>query len=257
MAVVSQLATTPVKGLRIQRREAIELGPGGARENRCFYLVDERSRMVNGKQIGTLAAVVASYDGARAELALTFPDGRTVRGPVVLGGEIETRFFSRSYRAQLVQGEFAAALSEHAGRALRLVRAGSEEGGADRGRAGAVSLIGSASVARLAQLAGVGVDSRRFRMLVEVDGLSAHGEDEWVGRDLRVGDALVRINGHVGRCLVTGQDPESGVSDLATLDLLRSYRAGLATSEPLACGIYGEVIEPGAVRLGDWVTPVL
>jgi len=61
-------------------------------------------------------------------------------------------------------------------------------------------------------------------------------------------------NGHVERCLVTGRDPDTGVSDLDTLDLLRSYRGGLATSEPLACGIYGQVIEPGAVQLGDAVT---
>ena len=90
-------------------------------------------------------------------------------------------------------------------------------------------------------------------MLVEVSGLAAHAEDGWVGREVRVGDALVRMHGHVGRCLVTGRNPDSGVSDLDTLELLRSYRTRIATTEPLACGIYGEVIEPGAVRLGDAV----
>ena len=32
---------------------------------------------------------------------------------------------------------------------------------------------------------------------------------------------------------------------------LSEYRRGEQTSEPLAFGIYGEVIEPGSVRLGD------
>jgi uncharacterized protein YcbX len=121
------------------------------------------------------------------------------------------------------------------------------------GRAGAVSLIGAASVAKLSELAGVPVDARRFRMLVEVEGSQAHAEDGWVGREVRIGDALVLMRGHVGRCLVTGRDPDTGVSDLPTLDLLRSYRAGLPTTEPLACGIFGEVIEPGTVRIGDAV----
>ncbi len=37
------------------------------------------------------------------------------------------------------------------------------------------------------------------------------------------------------------------------LDLLRSYRGGLDTTEPLAFGVYGEVVEPGRVALGDRV----
>jgi len=43
------------------------------------------------------------------------------------------------------------------------------------------------------------------------------------------------------------------VEDAPTLDLLRSYRAGLDTTEPLAFGVYGEVLEPGRVAVGDAV----
>jgi len=91
-------------------------------------------------------------------------------------------------------------------------------------------------------------------MLIEVAGSYPHQEDDWVGHRLRIGEALVAMHGHVGRCLVTTQSPDTGVVDLPTLDLL-SYRRGLATTEPLAFGVYGEVLEPGLVRLGDRVTP--
>ncbi len=253
-AIVAALSTTPVKGLRIQRRDAIELELGGVADDRCFYLIDERSKMVNGKVLGALSELVASYDIGAGALSLRFPDGTVVAGSVDLGELVDTRFYSSDYRARLVGGAFSAAISEHAGRPLRLVHADPQTGrGIDRGLDGTVSLVGSASVAKLAERAGVDVDSRRFRMLVEVSGLSAHAEDAWVGGEVRVGAALVRMHGHVGRCLVTGRDPDSGVPDLDTLGLLRSYRAGLMTTEPLACGIYGEVIEPGAVRLGDAV----
>lgn len=248
---VTRLATTPVKSLRIRWRDAILLEPTGVRDNRRFYLVDDAARMVNAKQVGALSAVIAEYDEAAGALSLTFPDGEVVAAPVALGEPLDTQFFSRESRGRLVVGPWSPALSAYAGRSLRLVQADPECGGVDRGPAGAVSLVSSASIARLADVAGEAVDARRFRMLVEIDGPRAHEEDEWVGRELRLGGARIRVRGHVGRCLVTGQDPDTGIADLPTLDLLRSYRGGLETTEPLALGVFGEVLEPGPVRIGD------
>jgi uncharacterized protein YcbX len=90
-------------------------------------------------------------------------------------------------------------------------------------------------------------------MLIEIDGVPAHAEDGWVGRAARIGEALVSFNGHVGRCLITSRHPETGTVDLPTLELLSGYRSRLSTTEPLAFGIHGEVLEPGTVRLGDAV----
>jgi uncharacterized protein len=254
-AVVTELAITPVKGLRLCAREEVMLERAGVLENRRFYLIDERARMVNGKRVGVLSAVRADFDVDSDHLTISFPDGARVSGPVQLGQALETRFFSRRPVARLLVGPWSQALSEYTGAQLRLVQANPEEGGVDRGLAGAVSLISAASVARLEAVAGGReVDPRRFRMLIEVAGPDAHEEDEWVGRTLRVGQARVAFRGHVGRCLVTSQSPDTGVVDLPTLELL-SYRRGAATSEPLAFGVFGEVLEPGPVRIGDSVLP--
>ena len=206
--------------------------------------------MVNGKQLGGLHEVVATLSDD--ELALAFPDGRTVAGPVVLAEEtLATTFFSRPTPARELLGDFGAALSEHVGRSVRVVE-GIHRKALDRGRGGAASFISRASLEAIERLAGQPVDPRRFRMLVEVDGLGeAHDEDTWVGQSLRVGAALVRVRGHVGRCLTTQRHPESGTTDVPMLDLLRSYRGGLDTTEPLAFGVYGEVLESGQVALGD------
>jgi uncharacterized protein YcbX len=128
----------------------------------------------------------------------------------------------------------------------------------DRGGDGAVSLISRASLARLAEVGGVeSLDSRRFRMLVEIDGVDAHAEDRWVGGGpVRIGGAVVAFTGHVGRCLITSRDPESGVVDLPTLDLLGSYRGSVDSTEPLPFGVWGRVVSPGTVRVGDEVSPV-
>jgi len=252
-ATVRALATTPVKGLRVLAATTIEIGPAGAADDRRFHLVDERDRMVNAKHIGSLSAIVATYDHDARVLSLTFPDGQVVRGTVELGEPIATRFFSRPSSARPLLGDWSAALSQHAGAPLRIVE-GVGRAGVDRGRAGAVSLISRASLHGLARLAGEErIDARRFRMLVEIDGVAAHEEDGWLGERVRIGEALVRVGGHVGRCLITSRDPDSGVVDMPTLDLLRSYRTGLDTTEPLPFGVYGAVLEPGTVALGDAV----
>lgn len=248
--VVRALATTPVKGLKLVARTEVMLTDRGVADNRAFFLVDERARMVNGKRIGILGAVAADYDIAGEQLELRFPDGSCVRDEVRAGEAIAARFFSTSTTAQLVPGPFSQALSRYAGQPLRLVRADPRRTAIDRGPRGAVSLISQASVQRLSTIAGAAVDPRRFRMLIEADGLDAHEEDTFVGRRVRIGAASAIVRGHVGRCLVTTQHPETGEVDLPTLDLL-AYRRGLDTTEPLAFGVYGEVLAPGMVRLGD------
>ncbi len=253
MVAVTGLAITPVKGTRLRSVERLELGPAGADGNRRFFLIDGRDRMINSKVLGDLQRVVADFDPGDRALTLTFPDGAVVSGPVVHGAAVSAQFFSRVASGVLVEGPWADALSSFLGQPLRLVDSG---GAVDRGPRGGVSLISRASLGRLAEAAGqTEIDSRRFRMLVEIDGVAAHEEDRWPGRAVRIGDALVRFGGHVGRCLVTSRDPDTGEIDLPTLDLLGDYRRGLGTTEPLPFGIYGEVVAPGNVRLGDPVVP--
>jgi uncharacterized protein YcbX len=248
---VSGLAYTAVKGTRLRETDAVELGPGGVPGDRRFFLIDRHERMVNGKTLGELNRVVSSY--ADGELRLEFPDGHVVTGAVNGGDPIVARFYSDSRPGRIVRGPWAQALSGYLGQPVQLV----EGNGVDRGPAGAATLISRASLARLASEAGTdAVDVRRFRMLIEIDGVAAHAEDAWVGRRVRIGSAVVRVEGNVGRCLVTSRDPESGQIDLPTLDLLRAYRSEVQTTEPLPFGIYGSVAEGGTVRLGDGVEPL-
>jgi uncharacterized protein YcbX len=249
---VSALAITPVKGLRISPRASLELERDGIRGDRLLYLIDERGRMVNGKQCGELNQVVAELEGGR--LTLGFPDGSKITGELEPGESLQSTIHSRPRAACAILGPFSAALSEHCGRALRLVRADDGGSAIDRGQEGAVSLVSRASIADLASNAGEeSIDPRRFRMSIEVDGSEPFAEDRWVGRELQVGGARVIVHGHVGRCLVTGRDPESGESDVPMLDHLRAIRSDALTTEPLALGVHGAVVVPGRVSLGDAV----
>ncbi len=251
---VTALSVTPVKGTRLHTVDSIELGPTGARGDRRFYVIDERGRMVNGKVVLDLQTVIADWSEDTSELALLFPDGTRVAGVVDGGPAVATTFFSAPREAIVPDGPWSEALSEHFGRPLRLARTDSA---VDRGRDGAVSLISTASVDRLAEVAACeSVDARRFRMLIEIEGIAAHAEDGWVGRRIRVGGAELAFHGHVGRCLITNKDPDTAVPDLPTLDLLRSYRGELDTTEPLPFGIYGAVARAGRIAVGDPVQPL-
>jgi uncharacterized protein YcbX len=252
-ARVAAILVAPVKALRVLAREQVELGAQGVRENRRFFLIDAEERMVNGKRFGSLQAVVPDYSDGDRTLTLWFPGEVAVSGEVRTGRRLAARFYANTIAATEVLGPWSDALSQHAGAPLRLVESVSDWGAVDRGRDGAVSLVSSASVEALAHAAAAAhpVDPRRLRMLFEIDGTAAHEEDEWLGRPLRIGGAVVEALGHVGRCAVTKRDPDSGEADLDTLGALASYRREADTTEPLACGVHGTIRQPGTVRLGD------
>ena len=257
MPVVTALAIASVKATRLRAVDTITLDRSGVRENRRFYLIDDRDELVNSKRVGELQRVIADYSDTDRTLRLELPDGRVIEDEVALGNQVITKFFSRAATGHLVDGPWSAALSECLGRDLRLVEAG--DTAVDRGSEGAVSLISRASLERLGDARngdGREIDVRRFRMLIEIDGVEAHAEDLWVGREVRLGEAKVEFGGHVGRCVITTRDPDTGVVDLPTLKMLGSYRLDLDTTEPLAFGVYGRVLEPGAIRVGDPVTPM-
>jgi uncharacterized protein YcbX len=252
------ISFTPVKGLRLRELEEAIVTEDGIPGDRAFFLVDAAGTMVNAKRLGALVAVVADHDPLAGRLSLRFPDGREVAGAVELEDPIPVRFYRMTLHARPLRGDFSHALSEHAGAPLWLVAAPAERAGIDRGRDGAVTLLSTASLRRLQEQAHAHapVDPRRFRMTFGIDGVQEpHAEDGW--RDVRIGEALVRVRGNVGRCAVTTRNADSGVVDFETLHHLAAYRRdGIAATEPLPFGVHARVLEPGRVRVGDAVEPL-
>jgi uncharacterized protein YcbX len=103
------------------------------------------------------------------------------------------------------------------------------------------------------------VDSRRFRMNVEIAGAVPLAEDTWAGRELRIGDAVVRAGGQVKRCAATTRNPDTGDVDLQTLKMIGALK-GREDQAPYGpgfyLGVYAEVLTPGRVAVGDAATLV-
>jgi uncharacterized protein YcbX len=251
---VARISIAPVKGLALVERDAVMLERTGVLENRRFHIVDADGRRYNQLRNGALVQIRPEYDGER--LALHFPGGRKAEGEVALGEAVSTDFYGRRVDGRVVEGPWSAALSEWAGRPLTLVQSAAGEA-IDRGR-GHVSLVSRASLEELGRHAvqSGAVDGRRFRMLFELDGCEPHEEDSWVKRRVRIGESIVYLRNDVGRCAITTQNPETGVPDLDTLRTIKAYRSETANEKGkkhLPFGVYGEVVEPGRVAVGDAV----
>jgi uncharacterized protein YcbX len=255
VGTVEWISLTPVKGLALHLVDEVELTEGGVAGDRRFFLVDQTGRLVNNKGLGILQQVRAEYDEPTHTLTLRLPGGRVVDGSVELDGELEANFHGYPKSARRVVGPWSDALSDLVGRHLQVVAPALPA--VDRGRGGAASLVSTGSLRSLAGELGVDeVDGRRFRMHFGVDGVEPHAEDGWIGRRVRIGEAIVVPQGNVGRCAVTTQNPETGSPDLDTLKALARYRGEVETTEPLPFGVYAAVAQPGRIRLGDAVAPV-
>ncbi|MDX6513189.1 MAG: uncharacterized protein QOE36_2693 [Gaiellaceae bacterium] len=254
MITVSGFSVAPVKGMGLLHPEEINLEPYGVRENRRFHVIDDGGRRFGQIRCGPLVQIRPDYDESRGWLSLTFPDGSTVEGTVELGEAVETDFYGRPVPGRVVVGPWNDAVSEHIGTALRLVQPDEPGAGVDRA-SGGVSFLSQASCDELARRTGREVDPRRFRMLITLDGAEPHEEDTWLGREVAVGEAVALVRGTVGRCAITTQNPETGKVDFDTLREIKSYR-GLDEDGEIDFGVYGKVVRPGRVRVGDEVHAV-
>ena len=247
MPTVSRLSYTPVKGLALVHPGEIMLGREGLAENRLFYVIAEDGRRYELRRDGRLALVAAADEPQGDRLTLRFPEGTVAEATVEVDGAVSTDFYGRLVAGRVVVGPLADALSAYLGRPVRLAKADRPGTALDSER-GTVSLVSEASVSELADVAGLPeVDGRRFRMLIGLEGCRAHEEDEWVGRDVRVGEAVVHVLKRVVRCAATTHSPETGRRDLDTLRLIQSYRGG----KDVEFGVEAQVVAPGRVAVGD------
>jgi uncharacterized protein YcbX len=251
-ARVSWISLAPVKATALHSVDEIDLLESGPKGDRRFYFIGDRGRLINDEDSSALQLVRAEYDEGTDELTLRFDDGRVLTAPVERGEEVATIFHRRPRGARLVLGPWAEAVSALVGEEVRLVEP--QHSAPDRGRGGAATLLGVASLAALADTLDVdSIDRRRFRMNFGIHGTDAHAEDTWIGRRVRIGDAVVIPQGNVGRCVITKQNPNTGTIDLDTLKGLARYRGDIETTEPLPFGVHAAVAEPGRVRVGDAV----
>ena len=112
-----------------------------------------------------------------------------------------------------------------------------------------VSIFSLQSARQLGEETGVPIDKRRFRANVYVDLTSAggFGENEFVGRSLRIGPkVVVSVLERDARCMMITLDPDTGEKEPAILKKVAQAHEGMA-------GVYGAVMVEGMLHTGDSV----
>jgi uncharacterized protein len=252
MRNVARINVTPVKGMALQHPAQVDLTAAGIPGNRRFFLVDEAGELFSGSDYGPLVQVRPDHDAASGRLDLAFPDG-TLTGGLTdqLGTACITNFYGRGVPGREVLGPFADALSAFVGRTVRLLRCDRDGDGPDVEPLTAVS---DASVRDLGRRGGRDdLDSRRFRINLELGGCEPYEEDTWEGTRLQVGEAVVRVLGQIPRCVVTTQSPDTGAKDWDTLTRIAKYRPRIRGDGGLPFGVYARVEQPGSLRAADEV----
>lgn len=111
-----------------------------------------------------------------------------------------------------------------------------------------VSVLASASGARLDARFGRAVSLVRFRCNILVETDPAADEPRWLGSMLAVGDdgPLIRIDRPIERCAMTTIDPETAARDPAVMRVLAEDFGNVF-------GVYGSIARPGRIACGDTV----
>jgi uncharacterized protein YcbX len=227
LGTVNTIARYPVKSMRGEELQSVNIGFTGLPGDRGFAFVHKEDHgpfpWFTARDHQGLFHYQPVWDesGERPAVVVVGPDGT---------------------RLPVTSSELLTSLEAATGRGLRLHSdyRGSQD-------VAYISIISWATINALAEAGGVKPDHRRFRMNLTLDaGIPAFGEQEWVGRTLRIGDAVVAVTEPDRRCQMITYDPETGAITPAVLK-----SAGELNS---ACvGVYASVLRAGRIAVGDAV----
>ena len=108
-----------------------------------------------------------------------------------------------------------------------------------------VSILTTASLRDLSACMGRDLSPHRWRGNLWLDGTEAWSEWDWIGRHIRIGTAVLKVQERITRCSATTVDPETGHSDADTLAALEGHFGHQDF------GLYATVVQDGTIATGD------
>ncbi len=255
-ATIAAIYRYPVKGLSAEPLARVALAPGECLpHDRRFAIALAATRFdpERPEWLSKTHFVMLMRDEKLARLNTRF-DAQTGELTIAHAGGIAVRARLTEPEGCRVVGEF---LADFLGPAVEgPLRVGEAPGHAfadARKKPNAttdkyVSLINRASIAVLEAAVGAPVDPFRFRANVYLDGAPAWSELDWIGSEIALGGAQLRVIAAITRCAATQVNPATAERDL---DIVGALQRGFGHN---LMGVYAEIVLGGDIAIGDGLT---
>jgi uncharacterized protein YcbX len=280
LGTVTTLRRYPVKSMLGEDLQAGEVGRAGLAGDRRLAVVSRRTGKIASAKYPRLwrdmltlsaeAALPAGVTGGREVAALiTLPDGKTVRSTDadvdgILSGLLDepvTLTATPPAGASLDRAVPEAVLRDGIAAPVpaTLIEIGAAAPPGTFVDFAPLHLITTATLDRIAELSPYRrADLERYRPNVVIGtGGSGFTENDWVGRELRVGaDLVLRVIARTPRCAIPTLAHGHLPRDTEALRVVaRNNRISpLPDVDPEPCaGVYAEVLQPGRISTGDLV----
>ena len=214
----------PVKSMGGEALEAADVDQRGLAGDRWFAVEDGDGRFASGKDTRRFRRRDRVFD----HYVTTDPTGVTVTGP--------------DGTWQVGDPALDASLSAAMGAPVRVTG----ESDVPHQDAGAVSLVGTATLRWCAERWGIDADARRLRPNIVFESTEPFVEESWVGHAIRVGGATFRVVERVERCRMI---------DVAQVGVRAEgpWLKPLAAEREMCAAVYADVVAPGRVAVGDTI----
>ena len=250
---VANLYRYPVKGLSAERLARTMLSPGECLpQDRRFAIALASTRFDERRPqwLPKTNFVMLMRDAVLAQLSTHFDEATGVL-TIARGGKTVLQATITEPEGRRHAGAFFAEFTAERGSGPpRLVEAPGHSFADARHKPGAttdkyVSLVNAASIRALEAAVGAELDRLRFRANLYFEGAAAWRELDWIGSEIAVGAARLRIVSAITRCAATAVNPATAERDL---DVVAALRRAFGHN---LMGVYAEVVGAGAIAEGD------
>ena len=186
---VAELWRYPVKGLRGEALERVEIAADGIPGDRRLRVADKRGT-ITGRRKQRMVALPATLDAGGEPLVAGEPWSSDVAADAI----------------REVAGEGAGLVEAEDGHAFDLAP---------------LLVVTDGGIAQL------GYDRRRFRPNILIEGVDGAAEQDWIRGRLQVGEALLFVREGCERCVITTIDPDTTEVDPEVLRRARLEVGGM------------------------------
>jgi uncharacterized protein YcbX len=274
LGTVTTLRRYPVKSMLGEDLQAGEVSRAGLAGDRRLAVVSRRTGKIASakyprlwRDMLTLSAEVT--EGREVAALITLPDGKTVRSTdadvdAILSGLLDepvTLTATPPAGASLDRAVPEAVLRDGIAAPVpaTLIEIGAAAPPGTFVDFAPLHLITTATLDRIAELSPYRrADLERYRPNVVIGtGGSGFTENDWLGRELRVGaDLVLRVIARTPRCAIPTLAHGHLPRDTEALRVVarNNWVSPLPDADPEPCaGVYAEVLQPGRISIGDRV----